>query len=139
MVTIEVGTHDSMAKNRYSMSFTAGALLYQESLTLAHRHDTLGDWDLVRAAVVEGSLLKMRTLSASKRIYKEVAGRLRRLGEPGLDLFLTGTRQEQNHMLWLGVCKRYRFIHEFAVDVNTWGVAALGPQTVDTWYGAGTA
>ncbi|MGC9523722.1 MAG: BrxA family protein, partial [Anaerolineae bacterium] len=28
-----------------------------------------------------------------------------------------GTRHEQNHMLWLAVCKRYRFIHDFAVEV----------------------
>lgn len=26
-----------------------------------------------------------------------------------------------------------------AVDVNTWGVLALGPETVDHWFGAGTA
>ena len=26
-----------------------------------------------------------------------------------------------------------------AVDVNTWGVAALTPQVVDSWFGAGTA
>lgn len=26
-----------------------------------------------------------------------------------------------------------------AVDVNTWGIAALGPETIDRWYGDGTA
>lgn len=26
-----------------------------------------------------------------------------------------------------------------AVDVNTWGVAVLGPQLIDQWFGAGTA
>lgn len=28
---------------------------------------------------------------------------------------------------------------EFALDVNTWGLSALGPQTVESWYGAGAA
>ncbi len=27
----------------------------------------------------------------------------------------------------------------YAVDVNTWGVVNLGPETVDNWYGEGTA
>ncbi|MBH1989202.1 MAG: hypothetical protein I8H75_01490 [Myxococcaceae bacterium] len=26
-----------------------------------------------------------------------------------------------------------------AIDVNTWGIAALGPELLDTWFGAGTA
>lgn len=26
-----------------------------------------------------------------------------------------------------------------AVDVNTWGLTVLGPETLDTWFGAGTA
>jgi hypothetical protein len=26
-----------------------------------------------------------------------------------------------------------------AVDVNTWGLTVLGPQTLDQWFGAGTA
>lgn len=26
-----------------------------------------------------------------------------------------------------------------AVDVNTWGISALGPETIDKWYGKGTA
>lgn len=29
--------------------------------------------------------------------------------------------------------------NHFAVDVNTWGVSALGPKTVDAWFGAGTS
>ena len=106
-----------MAKNRYSMSFTAGALLFQESLTLAESYDTLGDWSAVRAAVIEDNLLRMRTVSASKRIYEEVTTRLKRLTVSEVDLLRTGTRPEQTHVLWLGICTRYRFIHDFAVEV----------------------
>lgn len=28
---------------------------------------------------------------------------------------------------------------DFALDVNTWGISALGPKTLDAWYGSGTA
>ncbi|OZG72177.1 hypothetical protein BTA51_17670 [Hahella sp. CCB-MM4] len=29
--------------------------------------------------------------------------------------------------------------NHYAVDVNTWGLAVLGPKTVDTWFGEGTS
>jgi len=103
--------------NRYSMSFTTGTLLYRESLTMANLWEELGDWDAVRERVIGDNLLQMRTLNASKRIFREIASRLKRLTPAQLELLRTGTRQEQNHILWLAVCKRYRFIYDFAVEV----------------------
>ena len=104
--------------NRYSMSFTTGTLLYRESLIVANLWEELGDWDAVRERVIGDNLLQMRTLNASKRIYREIASRLKRLTPAQLELLRTGTREEQNHMLWLAVCKRYRFIYDFAVEVT---------------------
>jgi len=99
------------------MSFTTGALLYRESLTVAKLFEEIGDWDTVRDRVIDANLLQMRTLNASKRIFREVASRLRQLTAAELELLCTGTRQEQSYLLWLGICKRYRFIYDFAVDV----------------------
>ena len=106
-----------MTEHRYSMSFTTGALLYPESLTVARLIQETGDWDRVRERVIAGNLLQMRTLNASKRVYREIASRLKRLTAAERALFLDGTRREQIHILWLAVCKRYRFIHDFAVEV----------------------
>lgn len=106
-----------MAQDRYSMSFTAGALLQRASLTVVRLKEEVGDWDSVRERVREGNLLRMRTESASRRIYKEVTSRLKRLTEAQQALLLTGTRVEQKHVLWLAICKRYRFIYDFAVEV----------------------
>jgi hypothetical protein len=99
------------------MSFTAGALLHQESLTVAKLFDALGDWDAVRQRVLDDNLLRMRTLGASKRIFREVSSRLKQLTSDQLALLRTGTHQEQSHLLWLAICKRYRFIYDFAVEV----------------------
>jgi hypothetical protein len=107
----------TMTENRYSMSFTSGALLYQESLGVANLLEKVGDWDVVRERVMKDNLLQMRTLNASKRIFREVASRLKQLTPAELALLRTGTRQEQNHLLWLAICKRYRFIYDFAADV----------------------
>jgi hypothetical protein len=99
------------------MSFNSGALLYQESLGVADLFEKVGDWDVVRERVIGANLLQMRTLNASKRIFREVASRLKQLTPAELALLRTGTRQEQNHLLWLAICKRYRFIYDFAVEV----------------------
>ena len=107
----------AMVEQPYNMSFTAGGLLYHESLTVAALYDSLGAWDAVHARVIQDNLLKMRTHSAAQRIYREVASRLKNLTESQKALLLTGSHQEQGHMLWLAVCKRYRFIHDFATDV----------------------
>jgi hypothetical protein len=99
------------------MSFTSGALLHQESIGVADLFEKMGDWDVVRERVMRDNLLQMRTLNASKRIFREVASRLKQLTPAELALLRTGTRQEQNHLLWLAICKRYRFIYDFAVEV----------------------
>jgi hypothetical protein len=107
----------TMAEEAYVLSFTAGALLYRESLTVARLFDEVRDWEAVRAQVLDSNLLRMRTQNASKRIFREVASRLKQLTAAELDLLLTGSRQEQQHLLWLAICKRYRFIYDFAVEV----------------------
>ena len=106
-----------MTENVYSMSFTSGALLYRESLTVARQYAETGNWDATREQVIANNLLQMRTLNASRRIFREISSRLKHLTPDQLALLLTGAHQEQNHMLWLATCKRYRFIYEFAVEV----------------------
>lgn len=48
---------------------------------------------------------------------KEVILRLENLDERELDLLIRGDTQEQAYILWLAVCRCYRFIGEFAVEV----------------------
>jgi len=102
---------------RYSMSFTSGTLLLRESLTIAEIYGELLDWDSVRSTVLAENRLQMRTANASQRLYREVASRLKQLTADEFDLLLHGSLQEQSYLLWLAVCKRYRFIHDFAAEV----------------------
>ena len=106
-----------MATDKYIMSFTAGALLSRESITVAELYREIGDWDAVRAKAISENRLQMRTLSASRRIFREVSTRLKHLTPAEMEFLLEGSHQEQNYLLWLGICKWYRFIHEFAVEV----------------------
>jgi hypothetical protein len=106
-----------MTTNTYSMSFTTGALLYNETITVAQLYQQLGSWDAVRERVLADNRLQMRTTNAAKRIFQETASRLRQLTPAQLDYLLTADRREQNYLLWLAFCQRYRFIYDFAVDV----------------------
>jgi hypothetical protein len=99
------------------MSFTSATLLPRESTIVAHLYAQLGDWAAVRDQIVAGNLLQMRTLNASRRICREAISRLRLLTDTQRQLLLDGTHQEQRHVLWLAVCKRYAFIRDFASEV----------------------
>ena len=107
----------SMKTETYSLSFTTGTLLHRESVVMAEQFLALQDWNAVRDAVVGKNLLQARTLNSSKRLCQEVSSRLKTLSEAEIDLVVKGTLQEQNYLLWLGVCRRYRFIADFAKEI----------------------
>lgn len=50
-------------------------------------------------------------------------------------IFIQGGLADKNGIEWQPVGAE----EPKAVDVNTWGVAALGPETVDGWHGFGTS
>lgn len=91
--------------------------MYRESITLAELYGREPDWRSVRREVVTHNLLQMRTENASKRICREGISRLRRLTPDQLEIVREGNRQEQVQLLWLAVCKRYRFVYDFASEV----------------------
>ncbi len=106
-----------MNSQKYSMSFTTGTLLHHESEVVAELYCQMNNWDQVRKIVIAENRLQMRTLNASKRIFREVSSRLKLLTAPQLKFFLDSSYQEQHYLLWLAVCRRYRFIYDFAVEI----------------------
>jgi len=106
-----------MSNDRYSMSFTTGGLFLRESVELAALYLDLGDWDSVRKKALAENLLQSRTQSTLKRVSREVVSRLKVLSVQELEFLLEGSHQDQAYLLWLAVCRRYKFIAEFAVEV----------------------
>lgn len=99
------------------MSFTTGGLFHQESVKLAVLYLELNDWNSVRDKVLSENLLQARTLNTSKRVCREIISRLKNLSPNELDLLVTTHSQDQNYLLWLAICRRYRFIGDFAIEV----------------------
>lgn len=106
-----------MNHDRYSMSFTTGGLFRRESVIFAVLYLELNDWTIVRDKVLSENLLQARTLSTSKRVCREIISRLKNLCPTELDLLVTTNSQEQGYLLWLAICRRYRFIGDFAIEV----------------------
>ena len=96
------------------MSFTAGSLFHQESVKVARLFLEFSDWNKVRDAVLSKNLLQARTINTSKRVCREICARLKTLYQSELDLLIHGTVQEQTYLLWLAVCRRYKFIADFS-------------------------
>lgn len=101
----------------YSMAFTTAPLLFHETLMVASLVAVEPDWVLVRAQVLADNRLQMRTDNAARRIFNEISSRLKQLTPAQLDALLNSSRREQNYLLWLAFCKRYRFVYDFAVEV----------------------
>lgn len=106
-----------MIKKKYNLSYSSGGLHYQESVIIAELYHEINDWKAVKIDCLEKNRLQTRTQSHGERVSREVISRLKELTENQLNLLIEGTRQEQGCILWLAICKRYRFIRDFAIEV----------------------
>jgi hypothetical protein len=108
----------SMSRTKFALSFTAGGLLYNESIVVAEallRNEY--DWNATFVEVEEKNLLQSRTRSTSIRKLREISQRLKYLSDPQLALLVDGTRHEQKLILWLACCVKYPLLAELARDV----------------------
>jgi hypothetical protein len=107
----------SKTTSEYRMSFAVGGLFRNESVESARVFQHLKDWDGVRDEMVTLGTLGFRASSSAKRTVRELVDRLRALSDTEVDLLIEGTPQEQAALLWLAVCRTYRFVAEFAAEV----------------------
>jgi hypothetical protein len=103
--------------SKYKMSFTSGGLFFNESLQVAELFHETGDWQKTRDQALSENLLQAWTESSSKRRVWEICSRLGLLTEDQLQLLLFSSRQEQQYLLWVAVCKCYPFIRDFMVEI----------------------
>ncbi len=95
-----------MAEAKYLLSFTSGGLYYEDATKIAELYLELRDWSITRRQVFEQNLLQTRTVSTTERRCREILARLKSLTDNQLDILTDGSRQEQNHILWLATCKQ---------------------------------
>jgi hypothetical protein len=106
---------------KYNLAFTAGALLYNESLIFIQAIDHIEDY-LKNEFIVDSDVLITNAESSRKRIKSELDKRLKNLDIDYLEKFSLFIEQDQKIILFLAICKTYSIITEFALEVvyNKW-------------------
>lgn len=99
------------------MSFTAGALLQSESVTIAKLYLELGSWNEVKDKAITNNVLQSRAVSTLKRISYEIISRLSTLTSEELILLVNSSQKDQAYLIWMAVCRHHKFIADFATEV----------------------
>lgn len=75
------------------------------------------DWNSVRDHVIEHNTLQQRTTISSKKLCRELLSRLRLLSADELKYLVDCPESEAAFVVWVAVCRRYVFIHDFVLEV----------------------
>ena len=106
-----------VSASKYSLSFTTGAALIRESIVVAELYVELLDWSAVRCKVLSENTFQARTESTLKKLYGEVSKRMRLLTDEQLRLLATGSESQAKALVWLAICRHYKFIYDFTIEV----------------------
>ena len=124
------------SSEKYLLSFTAASLSISETIKIAEVYLGCKDWDETKRLIKGSNLLQSRTNTRSVRTYQEISKRLQCINDDQLELLTEGNLQEQKYLSWFVVCKRYRFIQEFAIEVIHEKFLSMDYQLTDLDYDA---
>jgi hypothetical protein len=100
--------------SHYPLSFTAGALLIEESREVASALLTTSSISGAKEHIRTTGALQSRTESAGRRVLAELTFRLGHLSSDELELVAHGDAEATRQFLWIINCLRYPLIREFA-------------------------
>lgn len=127
-----------MQNDSYILSFTAAGVLRTEAVLLAELYARVGDWKAVCSNALSDNLLQARKTASATRVCRELVFRLHGLSEGELALLRDGNPQEQDQILWVAICRRYRLVAEFALEVLRERFLSFGPplqlEDFDAFY-----
>ncbi|MCJ8236999.1 DUF1819 family protein [Peteryoungia algae] len=100
------------------MSFSVGGLMLNESLVIAQAYRPGETWACARERLLAQGTSSLPKLASQTRALREVYDRIGHLFDTERHyLSAEADRAEQQAIVWLAVCRTYRFVHEFAVEV----------------------
>ncbi|TXF86308.1 DUF1819 family protein [Neolewinella aurantiaca] len=97
----------------YPLSFTAAALLPEESATLAGLFLERQDWEEVYDEIDTNALFNRQKAATRRRLFNELSLRLRTLAGEELKLLTDGSDETRRLLLWQAVCRAYPFVGNF--------------------------
>lgn len=106
-----------MADLKYNMSFTAGGLFLLESIPVAETYLKLQNWDKAKEILLSENTIQSKTNASLIRFNREVVSRLQLLTDDQIKLLVEGSVTERKLILWVAVCRKHKFINDFAIEV----------------------
>lgn len=92
------------------------------------------DWNTVKNLVVEDNLLQKNTVYTRKKLFKELTDRLKTLPEPLLAAIPVSNLKEIKLILFLAICRYYRYIADFTVEALRTKVLLFDTRLTDLDY-----
>jgi hypothetical protein len=106
------------AQTKYRMSFSVGGLMVREGMALAQEYRQGETWAEARERLLSEGVSTLPKLASQTRVLREIFDRIGHLTEAERRYLLEGAdRLEQQGLMWLAVCRTYRFVREFTVEV----------------------
>jgi hypothetical protein len=100
------------------MSFSVGGLMLNESLVIAQSYRRGEAWAVARDRLLQEGASSLPKLASQTRVLREVYDRIGQLTDAErLWMLEEADRAGQQTMMWLAICRTYRFVREFAVEV----------------------
>ena len=128
----------SSRQQKYKMSFSTGGLLANESIEVAKLHEPGENWTETLERALSDRTMSLPKHVSNRRSLREITNRLRMLSGDDLDFLIYSDRQDQVAILWVAVCRAYRFIREFQSEVIRErflsGKADLPLETFDRFF-----
>lgn len=104
--------------SKYRMSFSVGGLMLNESLVIAQGYQSGESWASARERLLAQGASSLPKQASQTRALREVYDRIGYLSDAERQyLSDDADRAEQQAMMWLAICRTYRFVYEFAVEV----------------------
>lgn len=104
------------SKSKYNFAFTAGALLLLETKEYVSHINDINAY-LIHEEQVDYMVLPTNSESSKKRLKSEIDKRLRSLNATYIEAFQQMESKDQNIILFLGICKSYKIIADFCLEV----------------------
>lgn len=104
-------------KESYNLTFTAGALLMNETCAVAEAYlETGRDWESTKEQTFKENLMEKEKISTNKRFFSLVKQRITSLNEEEQELLVNGTNSVKRILLLLAICKAHSLIFDFIVE-----------------------
>jgi hypothetical protein len=118
----------------YKLSFTSASLLTNDSLKVAKIYYQQKKWPATKTIILKENILQRKKEGTIVRELQEIRHRLSILTERQFELLLNSNIETQKLILFLSVCKYYRFIREFVVEVLRHKIILFNYQIYDSDY-----